>query len=73
MFIEFLQSAGLIAGMFAAIAALFWGVMTLIIRRVSKPETGKSIIEEEQELEAQISAEIIAKRMLDNRASGSGA
>ena len=58
MFIDFLMSAGMIAAGFAAIAALFWVVISVIIRRVNRVAPGKSVEEEDEDMGKLVAAEI---------------
>jgi len=51
MHFDFLESAGMIALFFAAVAALFWVIITILVHRVGKGETRQTLEQHEQELE----------------------
>lgn len=51
MFLEYIQSASMIAGIFAGIAAFFWIAVTLAIRRLDHSATPKTLEEREEEMD----------------------
>ncbi|WP_420402487.1 hypothetical protein [Nisaea sp.] len=56
MHFEFIESAGMIALFFAAVAAVFWIIVTILIHRVGKGEASEELAQYEQELEDDVDA-----------------
>ena len=51
MFLEYIQSAAMIAGIFAGIAAFFWIAVTLAIRRLDHSATPKTLEQREEDMD----------------------